>query len=182
MTQLLFKSLFLSFIVCVMANSAFGQKGTAEPDWYPLGYDGSTWTGEVTAFDDQQRTLTLTHMDGKKAQTFIASIPDEPFQWIRDSYNSRVLEFAYDKKAKSQTYVYVGPGRAATILPENSGGFGGTGNKRWPNPPPSDDRPVLSMFMGRRITVFYTKRERKEGDQKIKYNDVWRIRVEPAKK
>ena len=40
----------------------------------------------------------------------------------------------------------------------------------------------LSDFKGRLITVYYTPRERKEGDARVKYNEVWRIKVFSSKK
>jgi len=54
------KRFFVAFgrlIVC--AGVSVAQKGKAEPDYYPLGYSGDTWTGEVTAFDNKYRTLTF---------------------------------------------------------------------------------------------------------------------------
>jgi hypothetical protein len=174
-------SLFVLVFVS-LADGAIAQKGRADADWYPQGYGGSIWTGEVTDFDDGKKTLTLTHTNGKKSETFVASIPDAPYQWVRDSYNSRVIDFAYDKKVPSQLWVYVGPGHAATVLPENTSPGAETGRQRRPNPPSSDDCVVLSEFMGRRITVYYTARDRKVNDVKEKYNDVWRIHVDPPKK
>ena len=40
----------------------------------------------------------------------------------------------------------------------------------------------LAEFKGRHITVYYPARERELNCQKEKYNDLWRIRVLPAKK
>jgi hypothetical protein len=40
----------------------------------------------------------------------------------------------------------------------------------------------LSDFMGRRVTVYYTVREREAGGKKEKYNDVWRVKVLSGKK
>lgn len=167
----------LAFLV-LCAGMSRSQKGTAEqPEYYPVGYSGNTWTGEVTAFDNDKRTLTLTYANGKDVQTFVASIPDVPYQWARDSHNSRVLDFPYDKRATVQTFVYTGPGFAATLLPN-----GAPANVRRPNPPPSNVITDFAQFMGRHITAYYTPREREANDEKVKYNDVWRIRVLPDKK
>ena len=152
--------------------SAVAQKGSAEADWYPLGYNFHTWTGEVIAFDNDQRTLTLQSKSGKNAETFVASIPDKPYQWRRDVRKSRVLDFPYDMKFTSQRYVYVGPGLAASIVPD-----GAPSEVRVPNPPATDVIDEFSQFKGRKIMVFYTEREREVNGQKVKYNDVWRIRV-----
>jgi hypothetical protein len=48
---------FVCLIVC--AGISVAQKGKAEPDYYPLGYSGDTWTGGVTAFYNKYRTLTF---------------------------------------------------------------------------------------------------------------------------
>jgi len=102
----------------IYESSACAQKGSAEPDWYPIGYNFHTWTGEVIAFDNDQRTLTLQSKSGKNAETFVASIPNAPYQWRRDIRKSRVLDFPYDMKFPSQRYVYVGQGVAASIVPD----------------------------------------------------------------
>src|SRR5258708_3020198 len=138
--------------VVLYSGVSLAQKGKAEPDYYPLGYSGDTWTGQVTAFDNEQRTLTLTY--GKDKLTFIATIPDAPYEWRRNGRNERVLDFPYDKKSKVQIFKYEGPGLAASLLPEgdNSGG-----TKRLPNPPDSNRIPDLSDFVGRTIALYYTR-------------------------
>lgn len=159
------------------AGVSTAQKGKAEPDYYPLGYPGDTWTGKVTAFDNQSRLLTLTHTRGKEVLTFIASIPDAPYQWTRDSRNFRVLDFPYNKQAKFQTYKYEGNGDAGSRLPDLSDGM-----QRRPNPPATNVIADLGGFMGEEVTVYYTQRERKANGVKEKYNDVWRIQILSAKK
>ena len=162
-------------LLCSIMSIA--QKGKAEADYYPLGYPGDTWTGEVTAFDNERRTLTLTN--AKDKLTFIATIPDAPYEWRRNGRNERVLDFPYDKTLKSQMYKYEGPGSAASLLPE---GDESSGTKRVPNPPDSNRINDLSDFLGRVVTVYYTARERKESNGKLKYNDVWRVKVLSKKK
>jgi hypothetical protein len=165
-------------IVILYSGVSLAQRGTVEPDYYPLGYAGDTWTGEVTAVDNEQRTLTLTY--GKDKLTFIATIPDAPYEWRRNKRQERVLDFPYDPKAKSQTYKYEGPsGGVALLLPE---GDEGGGMKRVPNPPDSNRITDLSDFVGRTITVYYTARERNEPTGNRKYNDVWRVKVLGKKK
>ena len=46
MTRLLLVPAFL----IISAGTIMAQQGTADPDYYPLGYSGKTWTGAVTAF------------------------------------------------------------------------------------------------------------------------------------
>lgn len=164
---------------------SLAQKGQAEADYYPRGYSGDTWAGEVTAIDNAQRTLTLTNGSGKNAVTFVAAIPDAPYEWARDVRKERVLDFPYDKKAKSQMFQYQGAvGEFASLLPnsDNDRAGTGTGQVLRPNPPDSDRITDFTDFMGRRIKVYYTARERKSGDQSVKYNDVWRIRILSKKK
>jgi len=57
-----------------------------------------------------------------------------------------------------------------------------TGIKQRPNPPASNVISDFGDFMGRRVTVYYTVRERKVNGVKEKYNDVWRIRILAAQK
>jgi hypothetical protein len=177
------KRLIAAIILLILCPGAFvAQKGKAEAGYYPIGYAGDTWTGEVTAFDDEQRTLTLTHGSGKNAVTFVASIPDSPYEWARDIRKNRVLDFPYDKQAKYQTFKYDGPGFAATILPDSGMGSTATGMFQRPNPPDSNRVDGFADFMGRRVTVYYTAREREVDGKKVKYNDVWRVLIWPAKK
>jgi hypothetical protein len=174
----------LCVIACLVlwAGVSLAQKGKAEPDYYPMGYPGDTWTGEVTAIDNEQRTLTLTQGSGKKTQTFVASIPDAPYEWVRDLRNARVLDFPYDKRGQYQTYKYDGPGFAATLLPNSEGEGNATGIRKRPNPPASNQITDFADFKGRHLTVYYTPRERKVGGNDVKYNEVWRIRVLSPKK
>src|SRR5262245_3215530 len=148
---------FFIAIICLnlFAEVSLGQKGKADADYYPLGYSGDTWTGEVTAFDNEQRTLTLTYVGGNNPFTFVAVIPDAPYEWRRDARNFRVVDFPYDKQAKNQVFKYTGPGDAATIMNES-----GSGMKTLPNPPDSNVISDLTDFKGRRITVYYTTRDR----------------------
>jgi hypothetical protein len=169
--------LFILVALQAMWDAGFAQKGAADADWYPAGYGGATWTGEVTAIDNDKRTLTLTHGSKKNAETFVASIPDAPYQWRRDARNSRVLDFPYDMRLKVQTYVYVGPGLVANILPD-----GAPAKVHVPNPPAENVITDLSDFKGRRVVVYYTARDREDSGQKMNYNDVWRVRVISGKK
>jgi len=46
------------------------QHGTAGNGYYPPGYEGDTWSGDVTATDDTTRMVTLTYSNKKKTETF----------------------------------------------------------------------------------------------------------------
>ena len=165
------------FILLLSAVAVKAQKGKAEADYYPLGYSGDTWTGVVTAFDNEHRTLTLT--DSKNKSTFIAIIPDAPYEWVRNGHNERVLDFPYDKTTTTQVFKYEGGGAgAASLLPE---GDQSSGMRRRPNPPDANRIDDFKDFQGRTIVVYYTARERKEATGNVKFNDVWRVKVLPKK-
>jgi hypothetical protein len=172
------KSLFpVLSCTLLLASPIVAQKGKAQADYYPLGYTGDTFTGKVTAFDNEQRTLTLSYVKGKDTITFIAVIPDAPYEWTRNVRNERVLDFPFDKKSQYQVFKYAAFGdssAAGHMLPETdtAGGM-----KRRPNPPDSNRITDFSQFMGRNITVYFTSREQTLNGAKTKYNDVWRIKV-----
>jgi hypothetical protein len=69
------KSFAAVVILILCAAVSLPQKGTAEPDYYPMGYSGSTWTGEVTSIDEAAREFTLTYKKGDKEQTFVGVLP-----------------------------------------------------------------------------------------------------------
>lgn len=60
----------VAFLI-LFAGVSMAQRGTAEPDYYPGGYNGNTWTGKVTAVDESTREFTLSYTSGSKTQTFI---------------------------------------------------------------------------------------------------------------
>jgi hypothetical protein len=69
--------LFLATILMVLCfANAHAQKGAAEPDYYPMGYNGDTWTGEVTATDDSKREITLSYKKKDKEETFIGVLEE----------------------------------------------------------------------------------------------------------
>ncbi|HEX6184816.1 MAG TPA: hypothetical protein VFZ44_13105 [Pyrinomonadaceae bacterium] len=178
------KRLFVALAcLAVCAGTAFGQKGKAGADFYPLGYPGDVWKGVVTAFDNERRTLTLTHGKDKKAVNFVASIPDAPYEWTQNINRGRVLDFPYDKKATVQVFRYDGLGHAASIIPEQSVGVQpANGMQRRPNPPDENRITDFADFMGREIVVYYTVRERQVNGATEKYNDVWRVLILGKKK
>jgi hypothetical protein len=160
-------------MLCVGPCAA--QKGTAEPDFYPIGYTLDTWTGEVSAFDNQARTLTLTYGSGPKAKTFVATIPEAPYEWGRDGQNFRVLDFPFDKKASAQVFKLVMRSGAYRLPPGQE--MAGTPFQKRPNPPAENVIGDFSQFLNHTITVYYMTRERTVDGKKEQYNDVWRIRV-----
>lgn len=67
---------FVALILTALCVSiTVAQKGTAEPDYYPTGYSGDTWTGVVTSANEDTREFTLTYKRGDKEQTFVGVLP-----------------------------------------------------------------------------------------------------------
>lgn len=69
----------LIFALMIIALSSIGihaQKGAAEPDYYPMGYTGDTWTGEVTGTDDSKREITLTYKKKDKEESFFGVLDE----------------------------------------------------------------------------------------------------------
>src|SRR5438132_11893434 len=73
--------------------TAVAQKGTAGPGFYPQGFHGDTWTGEVASAGEAKRELTLTYKSGDKTQTFIAYVPDGGAAWGRMSPGTKCSRY-----------------------------------------------------------------------------------------
>ena len=81
------KEVFLAAIL-LTTLPAFGQHGGAPPGYYPPGYSGDTWTGEVVSTDDTTREITLAYTNGTKSETFTAvskgQLPSEDEGWVHE--------------------------------------------------------------------------------------------------
>lgn len=53
-----------------------GQHGSAPNGYYPVGYAGDTWTGEVVSTDDTTRELTLLYSGEKKSEASTGVLKD----------------------------------------------------------------------------------------------------------
>jgi len=64
------QALGLTFFTCLALPNALAipQHGTAENGYWPMGYNGDTFTGVVTATDDTSRSITLTYTNPKKGK------------------------------------------------------------------------------------------------------------------
>jgi hypothetical protein len=58
-------------LLFLSAGVSIAQQGTAESDYYPQGYSGATWAGEVTSVNEDTREFTLTYKKNDKEQTFV---------------------------------------------------------------------------------------------------------------
>ena len=62
---------FAAFLLFLVAGGLHAQHGTAPNGYFPMGYAGDTWTGEVSAVNDANREITLVYKTSKKAETFV---------------------------------------------------------------------------------------------------------------
>jgi hypothetical protein len=121
------RKLFLLFVTIVISTGAsLGQKGTAEPDYYPMNYAGDTWTGIVTAVNEDTREFTLTYKKKDKEETFVGVLPK--------GYTHKIAD-GTDREIK------------------------------------------MADLMGMRLRTYYMAKTKKVNDQKIKYNDVFKIKI-----
>jgi len=66
------KKIILGIALCALLPlSGRAQHGTAENGYWPMGYEGDTWTDAVSATNDETREITLTYSKGGKIQTFV---------------------------------------------------------------------------------------------------------------
>ncbi|HEY1206688.1 MAG: hypothetical protein ABSH46_04265 [Bryobacteraceae bacterium] len=67
-------SLFLWTAACL------AQQVAAEADYYPLGYSGAAWIGEINSVNEDTREFTLTYKKGDKEQTFVGVL-QKGYRW-----------------------------------------------------------------------------------------------------
>lgn len=72
------KLLLAVALVLLWSGLLLGQHGTAPSGYYPFGYHGDTWTGELTAQNDTTREITLQYTNKKKnkVETFTGVLAD----------------------------------------------------------------------------------------------------------
>ena len=68
-------SLMLISVLCCQGY-ALGQYGRAESGYYPVDYNGDTFSGEVVSVDDSTREVSMRYVDTKhgKAENFVGVI------------------------------------------------------------------------------------------------------------
>jgi hypothetical protein len=54
------RAMLITIFLMTFCFGVFGQHGTAPNGYYPMGYAGDTWTGEVVSTDDVTREINLT--------------------------------------------------------------------------------------------------------------------------
>jgi len=70
------RALLTTMFLMSFCIAVFGQHGTAGDGYFPMGYSGDTWTGEVVSTNDTTREITLTYTNGKKSETFTGVLKD----------------------------------------------------------------------------------------------------------
>jgi len=60
----------------ILSSAAFGQHGTAESGYFPIGYNGDIWTGVIAATNEATREITLSYTKGQKTETFVGVLED----------------------------------------------------------------------------------------------------------
>ena len=63
-----------SLFVLSFVDIAVAQKGLAPNGYYPYGYGGLTFTGEVVEIDEQNQNLTLAFTKNDKTEKFIGHL------------------------------------------------------------------------------------------------------------
>ena len=68
--------MLVTIFLMTFCFGVFGQHGTAPNGYYPMGYVGDTWTGEVVSTDDVTREINLSYSNEKKSETFTGVLKD----------------------------------------------------------------------------------------------------------
>ena len=84
------KLIFIVVLTLFSTGISVAQHGTAEPDYYPPGFNGDTWTGEVTAASEDTREFTLTYTKGNDTQTFVGILPQGYTVKMKDGRNYEI--------------------------------------------------------------------------------------------
>ena len=77
------------------------QHGEAPDGYYPPGFMGDTWTGQISAVDPEKREITLTATTKKGTETFVGYVP-EHFAVQRDGkpYEVQMSDFGAGQKLR----------------------------------------------------------------------------------
>lgn len=71
------QKLILGMTLCLLFPTlGQAQHGTAENGYWPMGFNGDTWTGVVSATNDDTREITMTFTKNEKTQTFVGELEE----------------------------------------------------------------------------------------------------------
>src|SRR5215211_204658 len=113
-------------IIILFSGVVVGQKGTAEPDYYPQNYHGDIWTGIVMAINEDTREFTLSYKKKDKEETFVGVLPKGYTHKMADGKDHEI---------------------------------------------------TLDSLMGMELRAYYIAKTKTVSDQKIKYNEVFKIKI-----
>jgi hypothetical protein len=68
------RHMLLAACFLLMAEALSAQHGTATNGYFPIGYAGDTWTGEVSAVDEAKREITLVYKRKNGDETFVGVV------------------------------------------------------------------------------------------------------------
>jgi hypothetical protein len=60
-----------AFLLFLAVGGLKAQHSSAPNGYFPMGYAGDTWTGEVSAADDASREITLVYKSSKNTETSV---------------------------------------------------------------------------------------------------------------
>jgi hypothetical protein len=78
------RHLVVAVFLLAIAGALQAQHGTAPNGYWPMGFNGDTWTGEVTAVNDDSREIALVYSGKKKTETFVGV--------LQQGYNAKLKD------------------------------------------------------------------------------------------
>jgi hypothetical protein len=63
-------------LLLAVAGALHAQHGTAPNGYFPMGFAGDMWTGEVSAVNDANREITLVYTGKKKTESFVGVVQE----------------------------------------------------------------------------------------------------------
>jgi hypothetical protein len=109
------------FAACIflVAGVLHAQHGTAPDGYFPIGFAGDMWTGEVSAVNNANREITLVYTGKKKTESFVGvlqqgyrvklkdgSLAELKFSMIPVGTRLRVYYMAKDRKISGRKEKY----------------------------------------------------------------------------
>jgi hypothetical protein len=100
--------LAIMFVTCL--SVLFAQQGTAENGYYPMNYNGQTFTGGVTSTNDATREVTLTYTDPTKGktETLVCALEEGYTARLRDGTSHELKPSDVKQGAVIKVYYTVG--------------------------------------------------------------------------
>jgi hypothetical protein len=105
-------------LVLAVASSASAQHGKLEGSrFFNFPYKGDTWTGEITAFDQREATVTLTYTSKNgRTETFTGRLTSHVKAYVKGHPEEKVARLNVGDRIMAY---YVAPGQKYFILDEH---------------------------------------------------------------